>query len=180
MIYNLILIRKYLNTESAVVIFKAYILSRIEYGALFCINARKSVLERLQKLVNKSLRICFKANFTVSSCHLHLNAQILPLRLQRKIATLKLIFLVNQRMMHKYQTHNTRQIILGRQTRHSLWNYVKCEFSKSEWYQKSVVYQGPKYWEILPTRLKSGSDILEFKKSIEDYYIVMFREENFV
>lgn len=87
---------------------------------------------------------------------------------------------MNQRLrnkaLNKYEEHVSRL----RVTRQSKLNYVTCEFPRSEWYRKSVVYQGPRYWEILPSRLKNIGDILEFKKEIIEYYTLMFNGEGFV
>lgn len=155
MVYNLGLIRKYLSYDSAVIIFKAFILSRVEYCSIFCISACKAVIERLQKIVNRSLRICYKSSYDESNFNLHLKAKLLPLRLRRKIATLSQMFLVNQRSLKENLKVTPDFRTTQMTTRQSKLNVIKCEFPRSEWYRRSLVYQGPKYWEILPTRLKS-------------------------
>lgn len=66
------------------------------------------------------------------------------------------------------------------QTRQNRLNCIRCDFPRSEWYRKSLVYQGPKFWEILPARLKNINDILEFKREVTSYYTTIFREEGFV
>lgn len=60
MMFTLYKIRPYIDTRTAILIFKAHVLSRIECGSVFCIGANKSSLDRLQKLVNRSLCICLK------------------------------------------------------------------------------------------------------------------------
>lgn len=39
---------------------------------------------------------------------------------------------------------------VARRTRQSKINFVKCDFSKTEWFKNTVSYLGPKHWEILP------------------------------
>lgn len=180
MVYNLGLIRKFLNNESAVIVFKAYILSRVEYGAIFCISARNSVLNKLQKIVNRGLRICYRTNYYESNYNLHVKARLLPLRLRRKLATLNQVYLMNQRLLKGSPLKDGIDFISRKVTRHNKLNYIRCEFPRFEWYRRSVVYQGPKYWEILPSRLKIICDKTEFKGAITDYYTLMFREEGFV
>lgn len=92
MVYNFGLIRKYLNFDSAVIILKAYILSKVKYGSIFCIGARKTVIDKLQKIVNSGLP---KTNYYESNFKLHVRANLLPLRIRRKIATLNQMFLIN-------------------------------------------------------------------------------------
>lgn len=41
MVFTLANIRKYIDTKTALLIFKAHILSRVEYGSELCIGANK-------------------------------------------------------------------------------------------------------------------------------------------
>lgn len=77
---------------------------------------------------------------------------MLPLRLGRKIAALKLLFHVN--MKKRSITVGKGENLVNR-TRQSTLNFVRCEFPKTEWFKKTITYQGPKYWEVLLGRLKS-------------------------
>lgn len=74
---------------------KAYILSPLEYGAIFCCGANKNLIDRLQKLINRALRICFMASLSHNLVDLHQKAKLLPLKLRRKLATIKLMYIVN-------------------------------------------------------------------------------------
>lgn len=53
MVFSLASIRKYIDTRTAILIFKAHILSRLEYGSVLCTGVNKIYLDQLQKLVKK-------------------------------------------------------------------------------------------------------------------------------
>lgn len=76
MVHSLAKIRYCLDSTSAVQIFKAFILSKIEYGSLFCICVRKNLSDKLQKLIIKSLRICYKVDMRHSTYKLHMTATV--------------------------------------------------------------------------------------------------------
>lgn len=70
---------------------KAYILPRLEYGAVFCVGSNANLLDRFQTLLNRALRICFRANLTHNLHELHVRAKLLPLRIRHKLAIIKLM-----------------------------------------------------------------------------------------
>lgn len=59
MVYTLGTLRYYMSSKKAVLIFKAFVLSKLEYGSVFCIGSNAVIVNRLQKLVNRCLSICF-------------------------------------------------------------------------------------------------------------------------
>lgn len=73
------------------VIFKAYILSRLEYGSLLCTGANRSYLDKLQKLMNLSLRYCVRKNYDSNVYDMHIEAKVLPLSVRGNIALMKLM-----------------------------------------------------------------------------------------
>lgn len=91
-LYSLACIRKYVDTNTAILIFKAHILSKLEYGSALCIGANNSYLDRLQKLVNQSLRFCLHGARDANVVGMHLDAKVLPLKIRRNIALMKLMF----------------------------------------------------------------------------------------
>lgn len=59
-VYTLRTVRNFIDSKTALIIFKSHILSRLEYGSQHCIGTNSNHLDKLQKLVNQSLRICMK------------------------------------------------------------------------------------------------------------------------
>ena len=83
--YLLSKIRHFLSAEAALIVYKSHVLSILEYGAVFCLPAVNSKLEKLQKIQNRLLRVCFRANRLTSNFELHSRANLLPLDYRRNI-----------------------------------------------------------------------------------------------
>lgn len=77
-------IRRYLDDKTAVKLFKSHILSRMNYGLIFCICAKKKSLKRVQVAQNKALRISLLAQRYESNYILHLRTKTLPVDLRLK------------------------------------------------------------------------------------------------
>lgn len=54
-------IRKYIDSKTAVLLFKSHILSRMNYGLVFCIGATQTSMNSLQVVQNRALRVCLLA-----------------------------------------------------------------------------------------------------------------------
>lgn len=81
-----------MSKKTAVIIFKSFILSRFEYGGIFCIGSNAGMIDRLQKLVNRCLRFCIKLPFDYNVAEIHIIAKLLPLKIRRNISLLKIMF----------------------------------------------------------------------------------------
>lgn len=88
-------IRPYIDTYTAVLIYKSHILSYLEYGSIFLDGLPIHLLQKLQRAQNKSLRICYHVDKTVSNVELHQKSKLLPLRFRRASAICKFFFKKN-------------------------------------------------------------------------------------
>lgn len=131
MVFSLSHIRKYIDTSTAVLIFKAHILSRIEYRSVLCSGANKSHLERLQKLINKSLRICLLKPRDANVYDMHLEAKLLPQSIRRNISLMKLMFgkIMDEKPNVSIITDRVR-------TRGDVQLKIPIPFPRSSWFHK--------------------------------------------
>lgn len=175
MVFTLANIRKYVDTRTAVLIFKAHILSRVEYGSELCIGANKIYLDRLQKLVNKSLRICLLRSRDSNVFDMHVEVKVLPLKIRRNISLMKLMFsrILDERP--NFLSSNRRS-----RTRGDQFQNLIIPFPKSSSFLKSVAYQGPSRWLALPNHLKNTESAEEFHKEIKEWYLNEFLQSGIV
>lgn len=168
-VYTLQKIRKFIDTRTALIIFKAYILSRVEYGSLFCIGVNASCLDKLQKLINRGLRICLKLPYTSNVAEMHVRAKLLPLKLRRCISLMKLMHTISR---------DPENIVAKRDrfTRSELGITLKCPFPYTEMFRKCISYQGPVRWNELPRVLRDIDAPDMFKVKVKDYYLEKFLE----
>lgn len=81
-VYLLAKLRRYITKFAAVVVYKAHLLSYIEYGSMLLNEVPINKLIKLQRTQNKCHRICLKADRYSSNFELHTQCNILPLRLR--------------------------------------------------------------------------------------------------
>lgn len=98
--------------NNAVLIFKAYIMSRIQYGLVFSLNVSKKLADRLQKLQSRSMQVCFLADGYTSNYESHVRTKVFPVVVRTKLELLMLMFI---RVRNVVSNHT----MMGRQTRQS-------------------------------------------------------------
>lgn len=173
MVFTLKNIRPYMDMNTSLMIFKAHILSRLEYGSLFCTGSNMSKLRRLQVLVNKSLRICLCLPRDSNVFKMHVEARILPLSIRRNITLLKLMYGISVKM--NVDKHDTGII-----TRSKKSATVPCHFPRTEAFKRSVAYQGPARWAKIPHEIKNVVSLDHFKDAVKEYFWGVFLEEQIV
>lgn len=157
--------------------FLKLILSRLEYGSALCVGANNLYLDRLQKLVNRSLRICLHESRDANVVRMHLNVKILPLKIRRNIALMKLMFgrIISKKFDIQAETHKVG-------TRGNKYVKLNIPFPKTEFFRKSLTYQGPARWLALPNHMTDNSmdkpwqnnSMEEFSKSLKEWYVHEF------
>lgn len=162
-LFTLSKIRKYIPVHVATLIYKALVMSKLGYGYVLCIGAQKNVLNRLQKLQNRALRVCFCASRYTSNFELHLKTHILPVSLRGKLELYKIMYkrmqalTVNQTITSEENPGNVHPM-----TRYASARSPIFEKPRSSKYMESVTYQGPKLWADLPGHLKNLNHFLTF------------------
>lgn len=151
MVFSLSHIRKYIDTNTAILIFKAHILSRIEYGNVLCIGANNTELERLQKLINKGLRICLLKPCDANVYNMHIEAKLFPQSIRRNIALMKLMFGIT--LDENPNVSSAGERVRTRGDDHSK---IMIPFPRSSWFHRSVSYQVPSRWLALPKSLNEN------------------------
>lgn len=77
LLYMLGELRYYVSEESAVQIYKTYVLRVIESGFKYVLDGyHQNQISRLKRLQNKALRLCFKGEIMYPSFPLHCKAWI--------------------------------------------------------------------------------------------------------
>lgn len=89
LLYTLAKVKHYVDCQTGLAIFKAYILPMLEFGLYLIDN--HVLIDKLQKLQNKALRICFEENNCSPSYPLHCKSNLLSLDLRRVCSLLNFI-----------------------------------------------------------------------------------------
>ena len=70
-LYLLSRIRKYINIQQAITIYRSMIVPYFDYGDIFLFNISKKTTDKLQKLQNRALRICLALDGRSNGNELH-------------------------------------------------------------------------------------------------------------
>lgn len=103
---------------------------------------------------------------------MHLKAKLLPLKIRRNVALLKIMF---GRFISLEDTVIPEKTI--KRTRGSVLARLDIPFPRTEAFRRSVTYQGPARWLALPGHFKKPETIEEFSKSLRELYENDFVED---
>ena len=156
--------RSFLSTKAATLVYKNMLLPMIEYGDVFTTGATIKNRKMLQTLQNKCLRCALNAEADANVNDLHEDADLLKLKFRREQHMLSLMFdyaaSVNNR-----KVPNTE----GVQTRSHKKKLLKLKKPRTEKYKKSLSYQGPRKWNMLPEDIQLCASKVEFKKLVKGH-----------
>ena len=91
-IYLLSKIRPFLTEKAAVLIYKSMVLPYIDYGDTFYFSCTKDLLNKLQRMQNRALKIIFRLNRRFPTKELHQTAGVLMLDKRREMHLLNLMY----------------------------------------------------------------------------------------
>ena len=91
-LYQLRKIRGCITTKCALSIYKTMVLPIFEYGGIYLSSCTETEQTKLQRLHNQALRIVYKQDNYSNVYDLHSTARILPLKMRREMALLKIMF----------------------------------------------------------------------------------------
>ena len=140
--YVLSKIRRYISAEQALCIYKSMILPYFCYGDVFMHNLSAKTYDRMQKLQNKSLRICLQRQNRCNVRRLHKDSNINYLEERRDVNLLN--------FMYKRRDSN----VLLRRGYRALRRYDADIFiehqSNNNSFESSVAFKGVTKWNRLP------------------------------
>ena len=143
-LFKLRKLRKYINVQCSLLIYKQTILPLLDYAGFLLNSCNVSDRDDLQVLQNDCLRTCYNVHRRdhLSISVLHNDAKLLSLDQRRKIQLLSL--------MYKHKTsHDVQQLFL-RATRGAERYKFAVERYNVVKYKNSPYYKGSELWNALP------------------------------
>lgn len=146
-------LRAYVDSRTALIMYKAHLLSLVEYGSIFINNLPVHYLNKLQRVQNRCLRICFLADKMTSNVSLHMKSKLLPLRQQAicKFVCKKIRF-----------SPSILSEPVRKGNRSSFKRLTKLPMPKSNRFRNSLSYAGLLAWNHLPEKLRMLNDYNSF------------------
>ena len=163
-IFILSKIRKYVNNNTALLIYKQAVLPLVEYAGFVLYSCTIGQKKELQTLQNNALRMC-KSYYLldrISIVRLHEECKILGLEQRRRKQLLRLMFL------HSKNAGNIKQ--QARVTRTTVKLVFKTPAKCDGKYLGSPFYKGTLIWNNLSREQQHAVNVSQFVKAINGLY----------
>ena len=142
-------IRCYITEDAAVKIYKSMILPYVDYGDIFYMNANSGLVEKLQTLQNRALRICFTARLITPTQILHRSAQISKLKPRR------ITHLVNYMFKNKSNIRYLNVRNINTRLHDAPVFKTTCTKPNCEKFKANVYYNGAMAWNNLAVNIRN-------------------------
>ena len=168
-------IRQYLTEFAAITIVKTMILPYLDMGNCFQTGVKQKETDRLETLLNTSLRVAYRVNnpVDVSRYDLHCSAKILPLRYRRKYFLLTIT----------YRLIKTGKINLKIPTRNTRFNsgpVIQYDIPRTTRCQKLPFFVAASQWNDLTAEIRLSPTIDNFKNIIKNLLFQQYHLDNTV
>ena len=149
--------------------------SRVIYGIVLYGACRKTLLDKVQVIQNKLLKVLYKLPFRSNTDTLHLNLDILKIKDIYRYQIQKFVYeCVNKtciKQFHNYyrQNHTIRELNTRQQ------NNLYQDPINTKYGECSLKYHGAKLWNSLSANIKLSQSLLSFKKALRQSIIESYR-----
>ena len=163
-VYMLGKLRYYVNSETALLIYKQAVLPYFDYGGFLLMAVNRGQSKDLQTLQNNALRICLRYNLAdrVSEERLNTEGRIQSLKQRNEKQLLKLMYYQSKKMENLKEpnrhTRATEKIVFKIPTR------CTTKFLNSSY------FRGTQLWNNLPRNIQCSETMFKFEKSIAPLY----------
>ena len=157
-------IKKYLDMPTRVLVYKQTVMPLVEYVSYMLNMNNTQQIEKLQRLQNRALRMCFNINnpMDIGINVLHDRSQISPLQKRRDMSLLCLMYDLKQ--LHLYE------LIGERATRQGDKYTFTTNVSTTSIYERSPYYTGSKLWNNLPAYVQNARSKTQFKCELKSLW----------
>ena len=156
-------LRKYMDQNTRLLVYKQTMLPLIEYVSFMLFFNRACDVEKLQKLQNRGLRLCFdvKNPRDMTVLRLHEISNLSYLSTRRYVHLAKLMF--NLKQCNKYQKN------AGRDTRGANSYNFDTDIVHLGIYSNSPYYVGAKLWNNFPMEIKNAPNLSIFTSLVQRF-----------
>jgi hypothetical protein len=171
-------LRCFVPNQTLRIIYFALVYSILQYGVEIYANVPVSVLNPLQILNNRILRVLQNGSIYSKIVDLYSNYNVLPIQLLHNfricIFVYKFLYFPDTLPLgfKTYFTQNTAVHTYNTRSATNL-HMIRCNSRQGS---RSLQYKAAELWNALGTDLKSITTLSLFKKQLKCYYIIKIRE----
>ena len=160
-------IRRFINSQAALNIYKNMILPILEYGDVLLISITAGLRKKLQTLQNKALKCALGLDPLTSTEETHRLAKVDQLKHRRRQHLLQLMFAQKD---NPFLWARKKKRRTGVTTRNGKTKQFVLIHAKSEHFKKSITNKAPELWNKLSRDLRNATDIAMFKHKLKSSY----------
>ena len=160
-------IRRYLNKDTALAIYKQMVLPLFDYSGFLLLSCYKTDREDLQVIQNNALRLCLdiKLNDRISFVEIHRKANLVSLEQRRCVQLITLLY------QHSELNENVFEIP-ARNTRAVNRRKYRTEMYRNIKYKNSPYYKAAKFWDTLPRLVIDSETPMDLKRQLRNLFSV--------
>lgn len=164
-------IQRYIDQKTAILFYKASIMSKLQYGLVFAESALQKERRKIPLVQNRAMRICGLSERRRSNSSLHQECRVLPINLRCKI---DLLCLMHNRVRRHLASSSSMQLTTRSQTRLLIGPTLPVPRPFSSVFLRSISYVCPAEWQQLPAQIRSVGDLAQLKKHIRHIVNIEF------
>ena len=149
-------VRKYVNIQQAITIYRSMIVPYFDYGDIFLCNINMKTIDKLQKLQNRALRVCLALDGRSNVNELHNVCNVNKLSHRRNVHLLNFAF------------HRAQNVNFLKEGNRELRRYnapvLREPKSNNKSFERSLLYQCARNLNALPVLERNIQTAKEFKK----------------
>ena len=154
-LYLLSRIRKYINIQQAITIYRSMIVPYFDYGDIFLVNINLKSIDKMQKLQNRALRICLALEGRSNVNMLHNTCNINKLAHRRHAHLLNFAF--TRAQDHNFLKEGNRNL-----RRYDAPVLLEPK-SNNKYFERSLSFQCSVNWNVLPASERNIQTAKRFK-----------------
>ena len=172
-LYLLRHVRKFLTESAAILIMKTMILPYLDMGNCFLTGVKVKETNRLETLLNASIRVayCINRPVDITRYDLHCRAKILPLHYRRTYFLLTTVYRL-------IQTNCIPLKPVIRDTRHNAGPIINFEIPHTTRCQKLPFYYAATQWNSLPSETRLSPTMNNFKNIVRTKLFEQYNIDN--
>ena len=152
-------------------IYFSLVYSKIQYGIELYGSCSKTLLDRIQILQNKLLKVLYNLPYRTDTCELHSSLRILKVNDIRKLNILKFVYEALNRTSIK-QFHSYYRYHRDIHNRNSRQNdRLYPERVRTKYGENTLNCIGSKLWNSLDQNIRNCHSLYTFKKAVRSSYI---------
>ena len=163
---NLQSIRHFLDQDVKLALVMSTILSRLDYCNILLSSTNKTIINKLQRVLNSCMRFIYNLKRTESVYECLKDSHILPVNYRVQYKCCVTIFKMINNLSPQYLQPLVSYSLPNRNLR-STDEVLKLQLPNTS---LSILYNVIKNWNELPSDLRNKVDFNDFKKSLKTFY----------